>query len=222
MTPTQQLLKREYGAAIYDLTQRLLSLDERDERSRQAQLVVNLMVKVNPDARALNDPQPTAWHHMLMMAAGKLDVDVPYDLPPVGEDDLAQQKPQRLEYRLRLPRQRHYGRYLENMVQQASRLTDSQEREGAIISIGRLMKAFYRTYNKDLVSDATILKDMQLMAEGKLGDIPLARIEAERLFDSQLIAGNGPGQPLNDATRRVKRPSGGGMGGGMGAKKRRR
>lgn len=220
MTPTQILLKREYGAVIYDLGLRLRSLDDRDERSRQAQLVVNLMLKTNPDARNLADPQPVLWHHLLMMGGGELDVDCPFEMPPVGPDDLAQGKPERLDMRLRVPKVRHYGRHIEQLAQQATRLTDPEEREGAIITLGRLMKSFYRTYNKDAVSDATILKDLNVMGEGKLLDLPLARIEAERLFDSQLIAGNGPGQPLNDASKKFGGKKGGGGGGGF--KKRKR
>jgi hypothetical protein len=221
MTPTQQLLKREYGTMIFDLARRLTSLDDREERTRQAQLVVNLMLKINQDARQLADPQPTLWHHMLMMGAGEIDVDCPFELPVVGPDDMAQGKPERLDMRLRLPKTRHYGRHLETLVQQASRLTDPEEREGAIISVGRLMKAFYRTYNKDVVADAVILKDMNAFCEGKLMDIPLARIEAERLFDSAMVAGNGPGQPLNDASRKFGKKGGGGGGGGMGKKRKR-
>ena len=225
MTPTQQLLKREYGQAVYDLALRLRSLDDRDERTRQAQLVVNLMLKMNQDARNQADPQPVLWHHLLMMSAGELDVDCPFELPPVGPDDLTQGKPERLDMRLRTPKVRHYGRHIETLAQQASRLTDPEEREGAIISIGRLMKAFYRTYNKESVSDLTILKDLNLFCDGKLLDVPLARIEAERLFDSTLVAGNGPGQPLNDASKKFgggKKGGGGGGAGGGGFKKRKR
>ncbi len=220
MTPTQQLLKREYGTVIYDLALRLRSLDDRDERTRQAQLVVNLMLKMNPDARALADPQPVLWHHLLMLSAGELDVDCPFEMPPVGPDDLTQGRPERLDMRLRKPKVRHYGRHIETLAQQAARLTDPAEREGAIVTIGRLMKAFYRTYNKDAVADALILKDLNAMAEGKLLDIPLAKIEQERLFDSAMIAGNGPGQPLNDASKKFGGKKSGGGGGGF--KKRKR
>ena len=228
MTPTQQLLKREYGAVVFDLTQRLLSLDDRAERTRQAQLIVNLMLKMNAEARTIADPQPVLWHHLLMMGAGEIDVECPIELAPVGPDDLAQGKPERLDMRLRKPKVRHYGRHIETLAQQAARLTDPAEREGAIVTIGRLMKAFYRTYNKDAVADALILKDLNALAEGKLMDVPLARIEAERLFDSQLIAGNGPGQPLNDASKKLGGKKGGGGagfgggGGGGGFKKRKR
>ena len=217
MTPTQQLLKKEYGTLVYDLALRLRSLDDRAERSRQAQLVVNLMLKTNPEARNLADPQPVLWHHLLMLSAGELDVDCPFEMPAVGPDDLTKSKPERLDMRLRVPKTRHYGRHLEQLVQQAARLTDPEEREGAIITVGRLMKAFYRTYNKDSVSDNVILRDMNAMTEGRLLDVPLARIEAERLFDSELVAGNGPGRPLNDASTKK---FGGKKGGGF--KKRKR
>ena len=176
------------------------------------------MLKLNPEARLLLEPQPVLWHHLLMMSAGELDVDCPFELAPVGPDDLTQGKPERLEMRLRMPKVRHYGRHIEQLVQQAARLTDPAEREGAIVHIGRLMKAFYRTYNKDSVTDLTILKDLNLFCDGKLLDIPLAKIEQERLFDSTLVAGNGPGQPLNDSSKKFggggKKSSGSGSSSG--------
>ena len=222
MTPTQQLLKREYGASVYGLAQRLLTLDDREDRSRQAQLVVNLMVKTQPELRDQQDLYERLWHHLLMMAAGQLDVDVPYDLPPVGPDDLASTPPKRMLIRMRPPKQRHYGRHIEALVKEAVRLEDPAEREAALLVVGRLMKAFYRTYNKDQVSDKLIIKHMEEIAEQRIADLQLERIERDRLFDSQLVAGNGPGQPLNDSSPRRGGGGGGGKGGKKGGKRRKR
>ena len=69
------------------------------------------------------------------------------------------------------------------MIDQAMEMQDPETKEGAVISIGRLMKSFFNTWNKDSIEDKIILQHIRSLSNGKL-DIDLAKVEEFKLFDS--------------------------------------
>ena len=180
----QDLLLREYGRNVQDLVNHILSIEDRSERTRLSQLLVNLMAKLNPQLRDTLDFQQKLWNHLFVMSGSKLDVDAPY---PLSAMEYLNDKPQRMDYQLQTPRYKHYGKNVELLIERATELEDPAERDAAIISLGKLMKTLYRSYNKDNITDDVILGDIRQMSKGKL-NMDLAAIERGNLFDSNIKA----------------------------------
>ncbi|WP_299708175.1 DUF4290 domain-containing protein [uncultured Pontibacter sp.] len=176
----QELLLREYGRNVQDLVNHILSLEDRSERTRLSHLLVNLMAKLNPQLRDTQDYQQKLWNHLYVMSGSKLDVDAPY---PLSAMEYLNDKPQPMQYPLHTPRYKHYGQNVELLIQRATELEDDKEREAATISIGKLMKTLYRSYNKDSITDDVILNDIQQISKGKL-NMDLAYVESNNLFES--------------------------------------
>lgn len=176
----QDLLLREYGRNVQDLVNHILSIEDRAERTRQSHLLVNLMAKLNPQLRETQDYPQKLWNHLFVMSGSKLDVDAPYQLSAM---EYLNDKPQPMEYPLNTPRYKHYGKNVELLIQRATELNDDKEREAATISIGKLMKTLYRSYNKDSITDDVILSDIQQISKGKL-NLDLGYIESNNLFES--------------------------------------
>lgn len=175
----QELLLREYGRNVQNIVSYILSIEDRAQRSRSAQLLVNLMAKLNPTIRDIQDMQQKLWNHLFVMSDGKLDVDCPY---PLSAMEYLNEKPSRMDIPHDTPRYKHYGKNVEHLIGKAIELTDTEGREAAIISLGKLMKTLYRTYNKDSITDEIILNNIRELSGGKL-DIDLAKVEANGLFD---------------------------------------
>lgn len=191
----QDLLLREYGRNVQDLVKHILSIDDKAERTRLSYLLINLMAKLNPQLRDTQDFQQKLWNHLFVMSGSKLDVDAPY---PLSAMEYLNDKPQRMQYPLTTPRYKHYGQNVELLIQRATELEDDKEREAATISIGKLMKTLYRSYNKDSITDDVILGDIQQISKGKLNLDP-SMIESNNLFESvmaksQQDGGNRPQQ----------------------------
>lgn len=176
----QDLLLREYGRNVQDLVNHILSIDDKAERTRLSYLLVNLMAKLNPQLRDTQDFQQKLWNHLYVMSGSKLDVDAPY---PLSAMEYLNDKPQPMEYPLSTPRFKHYGQNVELLIKRATELEDEKEREAATISIGKLMKTLYRSYNKDSITDDVILNDIQQISRGKL-NLDLAYVESNNLFES--------------------------------------
>ncbi|MDX5421730.1 MAG: DUF4290 domain-containing protein [Hymenobacteraceae bacterium] len=176
----QELLLREYGRNVQDLVNYITKVQDRAERTRLSQLLINLMSKLNPQLRDTQDYQQKLWNHLYVMSGSTLDVDAPYQLSAM---EYLNDKPQPMDYPLDTPNFKHYGKNVELLIQRATELEDTKEREAAIISIGKLMKTLYKSYNKDSITDDVILGDIRQISKGKL-NMDLGYIESNNLFES--------------------------------------
>ncbi|MCC9137695.1 DUF4290 domain-containing protein [Pontibacter silvestris] len=188
----QDLLLREYGRNVQDLVNYILTVEDRAERTRLSQLLINLMSKLNPQLRDTQDYQQKLWNHLYVMSGSKLDVDAPY---PLSAMEYLNDKPQKMMYPLDTPNFKHYGKNVELLVQRATELEDPKEREAAIISIGKLMKTLYKSYNKESITDDVILGDIHQVSKGQL-NMDLGYIESNNLFES---SGSGRNQQDNNS-----------------------
>jgi hypothetical protein len=200
----QELLLREYGRNVQDLVNHILTIQDRAERTRLSQLLINLMAKLNPQLRDTQDYQQKLWNHLYVMSGSQLDVDAPY---PLSAMEYLNDKPQRMRYPLETPKYKHYGQNVELLIQRATELEDEKERESAIISIGKLMKTLYRSYNKDSITDDVILSDIRQLSKGKL-NMDLAYIESNNLFESN-IGGSGRQQESQQRSQQSRDNRGG-------------
>ena len=203
----QELLLREYGINVQNIVKYILTLPEKADRTRSAQLLVNLMAKLNPSLREIQDSQQKLWNHLYVMSDAKLDIDSPY---PLSAMEYLNEKPQRMELPAKPPRYKHYGKNVEHLIQKAIEIEDPQEKEAAMISLGKLMKTLYKTYNRDNITDEIILNNLRELSRGKL-DMDLAYVESNNLFDSNVKA-SGPSyqnyqkESQNTGQQRKKQP----------------
>ncbi|NVO31113.1 DUF4290 domain-containing protein [Hymenobacter lapidiphilus] len=218
-----ELLQREYGQSTFTLVQQLAGIEDRDERTRRAQQIVQLIFRIQPALRDQPDSQAKVWNHVFEMADGELDVDAPFTL--AAQVNLG--PPQRLAYPAKGPKFRAYGQAVEQLVAQALTLEDATEREQATIIIGRTMKFLYRSHNKENAKDLTIIKHLRELSGGELALDP-DRVQNENLFEF-VTTGGRPApfivpQPRQERDGGGNRRSGGGgnSGGGNRRDKQRR
>lgn len=199
----QDLLLREYGRNVQDLVNYITKVEDRSERTRLSQLLINLMAKLNPQLRDTQDYQQKLWNHLYVMSGSTLDVDAPYKLSAM---EYLNDKPQPMEYALDTPTYKHYGTNVEMLIQKATEVEDEKEREAAIISVGKLMKTLYKSYNKDSITDDVILNDIRQLSKGKL-NMDLRTIESNNLFES---SGGGRSQQDNQRSQQSRNDNRGG------------
>lgn len=203
-----ELLQREYGQSTFQLVQQLRDVEDRAERTRRAQQIVQLIFRIQPALRDQPDSQQKVWNHLFEMADGELDVDAPFELASPA----SQKPPQRVVYPSKGPKLRAYGRAVEQLIDQALTLEDPAEREQATIVIGRTMKFLYRSHNKENAKDVTILKHLKELSGGKLTLDP-AQVDAQNLFEFTTNGRPAPFIVPQPRQEREIRRGGGGSGG---------
>ncbi|MCC5945846.1 MAG: DUF4290 domain-containing protein [Bernardetiaceae bacterium] len=180
-TQRPALILSEYGRNVQKLTRYLLKIEDREARTRAAHTLISLLKQLNPAVRESSDNIQRIWDHLYLMTDLKLDIDGPY---PPPEADVLNKKPLPVGYADGPLRFRHYGRNIEILINHALRIEDREEQLGALGYIGKLMKGFYSTWNRENgATDDMIINDMKAMAKGRLV-LDIETVQALKLFET--------------------------------------
>jgi len=178
--PGTGIVLKEYGKNIQKIVDWILTIEDRDQRTRYANTCVELMRQLNPGVRDTDEQTTKLWDHLFIMSNFKLDVDTPHPMPDIA---VLGKKPDRVPYNHNNLRYKHYGKNINLLIEQAILKEDGVEKDDAIIYIGRLMKRLYSTWNKENVDDEVIVEHLAELSKKKLL-IDIAKVKAERLFDT--------------------------------------
>lgn len=155
----------EYGRNIQNMVDYCVAIEDREERKRCANTIINIMGNMFPHLRDVNDFKHILWDHLAIMADFKLDIDYPYEI--IKKENLYS-RPPRIVYNTNRIRYRHYGKTLELMIRKANELEDGVERNYLIRLLANQMKKSFLTWNKETVDDRKIFKDLDELSEGRI------------------------------------------------------
>lgn len=185
-TEVKKLALPEYGRNIQNMVDHCLTIEDRAERQFCAESVINIMGRMFPHLRDVNDFKHILWDHLAIMSNFELDIDYPYEV--VKEEDLLT-KPPVLPYDHSRMRYRHYGKTLERMILIAADMEDGEKKDYLIRMLANHMKKLFLITNKDIVDDQKIYKDLYELSEGKIN----VNEETCKLLDSkELITRTNP------------------------------
>jgi hypothetical protein len=179
-TVRPRLILKEYGRNMQKLVEHIKNMEDKEKRSESAKVLVELMKLINPSVKDTQETAQKLWDDLVIMADFDIDIDSPY---PIPEPEILTKKPQRLGYKSSEIRFKHYGRNIELLIKKASELEDPEEKEAAIIHIGRLMKSFQSTWNRENIDDGTVIKDMEYLSNQQL-TIDINKVRENNLFES--------------------------------------
>ena len=155
----------EYGRSIQNMADQALPIEDRAERQRCANTIINIMGNMFPHLRDVPDFKHKLWDHLAIMSDFKLDIDYPYEI--IRKDNL-NARPEVIPYPSTKIRYRHYGRTLEVLIKKAIDFPEGDEKQNLIALICNHMKKDYMTWNKDTVDDRKIAEDLNEYSGGKL------------------------------------------------------
>jgi len=164
-TSRKNLVLPEYGRNIQKMVDIIMATEDRTERNRLAQALINVMGNLNPHLRDIHDFKHKLWDHLAIMSEFKLDIDYPYDIPV---PETFQEKPKIVEYPQSSIRFKHYGKILERMTEYACKLEEGEEKRALIQVVGNHMKKSFLTWNRDTVDDVVIFNDLKTLSKNQL------------------------------------------------------
>ncbi len=164
-TSREPMQLREFGRNIQNLANYISTLESKEERTRYAEALIELMKQVVPSAKDNQESNQILWDDLHIMADFKLDIDGPFPMP---EKQLLYKKPERIDYYNSNIKFRHYGRNIVLMIEEAKKIEDPGKREAAIFHIARLMKSFHVTWNKETPDNEIIAKNIEILSGGEL------------------------------------------------------
>ncbi|NDV64768.1 DUF4290 domain-containing protein [Bacteroides sp. 224] len=164
-TQQKRLPLPEYGRSIQNMVDFALTIEDRAERQRCANTIINIMGNMFPHLRDVPDFKHKLWDHLAIMSDFKLDITYPYEI--VQKDNL-NSKPEKIPYPSTKIRYRHYGRTLEVLIKKACEYPEGDEKNNLVALIGNHMKKDFMAWNKDTVDDNKINDDLMEYSGGKL------------------------------------------------------
>ena len=120
----------EYGRSIQNMVDHALTIEDRAERQRCANTIINIMGNMFPHLRDVPDFKHKLWDHLAIMANFQLDIDYPYEI--IRKDNL-NTKPESIPYPSTKIRYRHYGRTLEVLIKKAIEFPEGEENINGVL-----------------------------------------------------------------------------------------
>lgn len=190
-TQRNYLTMREYGRHIQRMVEYVLTIEDRQKRQQQAQVVIELMGTLNPHLKNVDDFKHLLWDHLFFVSDFKLDVDCPY---PIPTKETYKQKPDPLPYPKRKPRYSHLGKNLEIVIDKALKEENPEKRVGFANSIAYYMKLAYSNWHKELVHDDGIRSELNIITHGQLDFDSTPYVKHYRNNESRDNRGGGFGE----------------------------
>lgn len=178
-TERPHLILKEYGRNVQKLVEYIRGVPDKDKRTELAHTLIELIKQLTPTIKDQPENPQRVWDDLYIIADFNLDINSPF---PVPERDILFKKPDKVDYPQSQVRFKHYGKNIEKLVKEALKKEDPQERQDAIIYLGKLMKTFYGNWNKETLDDSVILKDIQDMSGGAL-DMTIEKVREDNLFE---------------------------------------
>lgn len=172
----RKLYLPEYGRHIHQMVDTLLTIEDRQERTRQAKAVIAVMGNINPMLRDTEEFKHKLWDHLFIMSDFKLDVDSPYMQP--SRQDL-QIKPQKLPYPQSRVVFKHYGKHAQNLVRRVVEAQHTHNVTGQLLDIARFMRSKSYEYNHEHPNNDSIVRDIRIMSGGSV-EVDLSEINNMR------------------------------------------
>ena len=164
-TQNKKLVLPEYGRNIQKMVDFLLTIQDRDERTRAAKTVIDVMGNLYPHLRDVPDFRHKLWDHLAIMSNFQLDIDSPYPLPTAEK---LNEKPEKIPYGNHKIKYRHYGKMAEKLIEAIREEQNPDKKRALIVLTANHMKKSFLAWNKDSVEDEQILKDINTLYGSQL------------------------------------------------------
>ncbi|MEE4213766.1 MAG: DUF4290 domain-containing protein, partial [Bacteroidales bacterium] len=155
----------EYGRNVQKMVDHIKTIKDRDERSKAARAIIQIMGNLNPNLRDSGDVRHKLWDHLTIIADFELDIDAPY---PPPEKEVLLEKPEEIGYKKGEVKYLHYGRMIEMMIDEACKMEEGEKKDYLVILIANQMKKASATWNRSQVNDDVILKDLLELSNNRI------------------------------------------------------
>ena len=164
-TTRAKLLLPEYGRNVQNMISYAMKIEDRDERNRASQAIIEVMGQLNPHLRDVDDYRHKLWTHLFIMSDFQLDVDSPYEIP---QRESLEEKPLEMDYPKSKINYGHFGQYTEKILQDSANINDENERNFLSLIMGNYMKKQFLKHNNTAVENTVIAEKLSELSNGNL------------------------------------------------------
>ncbi len=164
-TTLNKLILPEYGRNVQKLVENAVKIEDIEERKKYVDGIINLMGRMYPYLRDLRDFKHKLWDHLVIMSKFELGEDSPF---PAPESATFAGKPEKIPYKSKNFRYKHFGKNIIDMLKYAVEMEDGEDKKLLTALIANHMKKLYLTWSKDMVTDEFIFQKIKELSDGKI------------------------------------------------------
>lgn len=163
---TRETLKMPaYGRMVQKLVEYAITIEDRTERQRYAEGIVQVMVGLTAKTGYISTFLRKVWNHLAYISDYKLDIDYPYPIDRI-ESNVKPSSP--LSYPKSSIRFRHYGRLIETAMERLKDMPEGPERDAYVRLIANRMKRNLADWKGDGVQDEKVAQDIAYYTDDKV------------------------------------------------------
>jgi hypothetical protein len=164
----EALMIPEYGRNIQKMVEYCVSIPDRDERTKMAQMVIDIIalihnINIQNNAETLHK----LWDHIFIISNFKLDVDAPFPMP---EEKSLVFEPEKPAYNTEKAEGdfRNYGKSIKQFIQEIAEVEDTEEKNKLALMLANHMKKTYLAWNHDIIPDEIVIEHLYRFSRGKI------------------------------------------------------
>lgn len=158
------LLLPEYGRNVQKMVRHLLTIEDSEERNRQARIVISTMANVYPHSkRDTAEFQNMLYDHLFMISGFELDIQCEFERPTPEQFSPT---PQRVPYSQKGIVRKQYGSLVPRLARAIARVEDKEQQNELAKNLVRFMRQKSYDYNQEYPSDELIIADLFDMSNG--------------------------------------------------------
>jgi hypothetical protein len=165
---TEQPILRlpEYGRYVLMMVEQIKNRPSREERTRCAHKVVEVMRGLTPDWQGMDGHEQVLWDHLAYLANYDLDIEWPVVIRRMEESESVS----KLAYPGNDIKYLHYGNLVEKMLIEIAQIESASEREPMLSMIaGRMKKSLGEWRGEQADIQSKIARDIAEYTNGVVG-----------------------------------------------------
>ena len=183
-TQREKLILPEYGREIQCMVDYAVGLPEKDERTRCAKAIVEIMKRMVPRDRGNADYEQKMWDHLALMSDFKLDIDWPFD---ISDARRMKTKPEPMPYPMKDIAVRHYGYMVFELFDKLKQMPPGKERDELARVTANQMKRNLMLWSHGSSDDEKVASDLARFTDGKIQlDLSTFKFEKVSMRDMEV------------------------------------
>ncbi len=180
-TQREKLILPEYGREVQKMVDHAITIEDRAERQRCAETIVEIMGKMLPQ-NSNEDHEQMLWDHLALMSGFKLDIDYPFD---VSQALKIASKPEPLGYPMTNIPVRHYGKMMFKVFEQLKTMPEGPERDELARITANQMKRSLVQWSHGSADDEKVASDLARFTDGVI-QLDLDTFKFEKINEREL------------------------------------
>ena len=157
-TELEKITMKEYGRTVQEMVNHCLTIEDREERQRCANTIIQTMARLTQENPTNPIVQTKLWNHLAIISDFKLDIDYPVQ---IIQKEYVMQRPRPMSTPQTQIKHRHYGHIIEQALDRLKDMEEGPERDALAGQVADRMRQSLFTWNPDVMSEEKVIRDLE-------------------------------------------------------------